>query len=72
MTKLALIALSICLLSGCLNITPVKAWHRGKLAKPEMAWATDPLNGTLSNHIYFAKEGSSGGGSASGGGCGCN
>ena len=57
------------LLSAC---TPVAAWERGTLAKPEMALQSDPLAATLNNHVYFSKEASSGGNSASGGGCGCN
>ncbi len=54
---------------GCATVSP---WQRGVLAKPEMGWSPDPLESTLDGHIYFAKEASSGGGSASGGGCGCN
>jgi hypothetical protein len=57
------------LLSAC---TPVAAWERGTLAKPEMALDADPLDSALDNHVYFSKEASSGANSASGGGCGCN
>lgn len=57
------------LLAAC---QPVQAWERGTLAKPEMAIDTDPLETTLNNHIFFSKEASNGGHSASGGGCGCN
>lgn len=56
-------------LAGC---SPVAAWERGTLAKPEMALDTDPLGNALDSHVYFSKEASSGGNSASGGGCGCN
>jgi len=56
-------------LSAC---TTVKPWERGNLAQDVMAWQDDPLKASLDNHIYFAKEGSSGGGQAAGGGCGCN
>lgn len=56
-------------LSGC---TPVASWERGTLAKPEMALDADPLDSALDSHVYFSKEASSGGNSASGGGCGCN
>lgn len=65
---LALLALPA-VLSAC---TPVAAWERGTLAKPEMALDADPLDSALDNHVYFSKEASSGGNSASGGGCGCN
>ena len=57
------------LLSGC---STVKPWERGNLAQDVMAWQLDPLKSSLDNHIHFAKEGSSGGGQAAGGGCGCN
>lgn len=60
---------AITLLSGCVTVSP---WQRGTLAKDEMSWAPDPLESTLDGHVYFAKEGSFGGGSAAGGGCGCN
>jgi Domain of unknown function (DUF4266) len=55
--------------SGC---TTVKPWQRGYLSKDVMTSSTDPLGSSLDNHIYFSKEGSSGGGQAAGGGCGCN
>lgn len=63
----ALLVLLFC--SGC---TAIKPWERGNLAKEQMAWQTDPLEGTIREHILFSKEGSSGGTSAAGGGCGCN
>jgi len=56
-------------LSAC---TTVKPWERGMLAKKEMAWQADPMEAQMQGHIYFSKEGSSGGGQAAGGGCGCN
>ncbi len=64
------IVLLICILSAsCSSVSP---WERGVLAKPEMAWEPDPLMGQLQEHVYFSKEGSSGGYGAGGGGCGCN
>ena len=57
------------ILSGCES---VEAWERGTLAKPEMAIETDAMEAALNNHIYFSKEASNGGHSATGGGCGCN
>lgn len=59
----------ITLLSGC---TDVPVYKRGNLAKPEMSWSPDPMESALQKHIYFAKEASSGGAEAAGGGCGCN
>lgn len=70
-TALLMFCLAACtgVLSGC---APVAAWERGTLAKPEMALEADPLASQLDAHVYFSKEASSGGNSASGGGCGCN
>lgn len=52
--------------------TPVQAWERGYLARPEMALQPDPLDAALDQHVFFSKEASSGANSAAGGGCGCN
>jgi len=65
----AFVALTCALLGSCSQVAP---WERGILARPEMAITPDPLEQGLDNHIYFSKEASSGGNSASGGGCGCN
>lgn len=56
-------------LSGC---TPVKPWEKEYLAKPIMAFDPDPLETKSKQHLYFSKEGSSGGYGIGGGGCGCN
>ena len=66
--------IGLLLLLGALVIscTPVQAWQRGYLAKPEMAWQPDVLESALNKHIFFSKEASSGGSGAAGGGCGCN
>ena len=72
MTKLLTLSAVIMIAASMSACTPVAAWERGTLARPEMALDADPLETTLNNHIYFSKEASSGGNSASGGGCGCN
>lgn len=69
MQKMAITLLVILFASGCAQVKP---WERGNLSKDVMAWQTDPLKSSLDNHIFFSKEGSSGGGQAAGGGCGCN
>ena len=69
MQKYVFIILCSVVLSACSTVRP---WERGDLAKQEMAWQPDPMESQLLDHIYFAKEASSGGGQASGGGCGCN
>ena len=51
---------------------PVKSWERGNLARPEMAFSSDPLAQQIQDHIYHSKEGSSSVVAGSGGGCGCN
>lgn len=49
-----------------------KAWERGRLARPEMAWEPDALTATYRDQVYFSKEAASGGATVGGGGCGCN
>lgn len=67
--SLLFLMLGAALLNAC---TPVEAWEREYLARPEMAIDADPLESALNRHVYFSKEASNGGHSASGGGCGCN
>ena len=55
------------MLSGC-----AAAWDRDLLAKREMQLNTHPNITAAEEHIYFSKEGSSGGRTFDGGGCGCN
>lgn len=57
------------LLSAC---STVKPWQRSVLAKVNMKGAPIEQKVVLDNHIFFSKEGASGGGQAAGGGCGCN
>jgi len=65
---ISLLAL-VSLLGAC---TAVKPWERDVLARPDMQWQADPLEGELRAHIAFSKEGAMVGGGAGGGGCGCN
>jgi hypothetical protein len=69
LSRLLLTVAILLMISGC---STVKPWERGNLAQDIMAWQPDPLKASLDNHIHFSKEGSSGGGRAAGGGCGCN
>lgn len=62
----ALLAISACSSLG------VELWERDILAKDEMQLVTDPIEAATDDHIYFSKEGSSGGRGFGGGGCGCN
>lgn len=56
-------------LAGC---SDVKAWQKGNLAKSHMAFEPDSVEQKYKQHVYFSKEGSSGGYGISAGGCGCN
>jgi hypothetical protein len=58
-------------LGGCANLG-VQPWERDLLAKDEMALNADAIDIGFDEHIYFSKEGTSGGRSFAGGGCGCN
>jgi hypothetical protein len=60
------------LLGGCANVGQVSPWEKGNLAKPEMTFDSDRLDTAFTDHVYFSKEGSSGGAGVGGGGCGCN
>jgi hypothetical protein len=62
------LALSVFLV-GCGTVQP---WQKGNLAKPDMAFDSDPLQTRFAEHTYFSKEGASGGMNVGGGGCGCN
>jgi hypothetical protein len=55
-------------LSGCASVAP---WERGNLAKPQMSLNPYPMQSSLRTHVNSAREAATGGGSTSGGGCGC-
>jgi hypothetical protein len=68
-TLLGLIPLS----TGCAAIVPrVRPWDRDLLAEKKMSVNPAPLVQEVDDHIYFSREGSTGGHSVGGGGCGCN
>lgn len=69
--KILTLCLLILSLPACSSMG-VKPWERNVLAKKEMALDSSPLTTALDEHIYFSKEGSSGGRGFAGGGCGCN
>ena len=60
---------AILLATGCANVKP---WERGTLADYTMRPDRDPLGSAFSEHIWFSREASHGGGGVGGGGCGCN
>jgi hypothetical protein len=58
-------------LGGCASVGP-QPWEHDLLAKKEMQLNPNPNLTAFDEHIYFSKEGSSGGRTFDGGGCGCN
>jgi hypothetical protein len=61
---------ALLLLTAC--GTAPKAWERGALASPAMAFEPDPLLAGYRDHVLASKEQASGGaGAGGGGGCGC-
>jgi len=67
----ALLLALFALVSGC-AATAVRPWDRDLLAKKKMKFNPSPREAAVDDHIYFSKEGSTGGRSVGGGGCGCN
>ena len=69
---LALGAAAIGSLGGCASTAAVRVhpWERAVLADDSMNPNRDPLASSLSGHVYFSREASSGGRSVGGAGCG--
>ena len=59
-------------LSGGCAATAMKPWDRDLLAQKKMRLVPNPHESAVDDHIYFSKEGSTGGQHVGGGGCGCN
>ena len=59
------------LIQGC-AATSVKPWDRDLLAQKQMKFVPLPIENAVDQHVYFSKEGSTGGNDLGGGGCGCN
>lgn len=64
--------LVLCYLLAACSSLGVEPWERDILAKPEMSLNSDAIDLGLDDHVYFSKEGTSGGRAFAGGGCGCN
>lgn len=71
-TLRSLIVIVLLLVLGSVGCARVKPWERNLLARRDMGWEPDALEAAREAHIYFSKEASMPGGSAGGGGCGCN
>lgn len=55
--------------SACVTVRPEQ---RAVMADPTMQFDADPGDGAARDHVLENREGSSGGKSVKGGGCGCN
>jgi len=56
---------------GCAAMR-VRPWDRDLLARRSMQLIPYPMIHGVDDHVYFSKEGSTGGDDMEGGGCGCN
>lgn len=68
---LVLAVLLASLTTGC-AATRMKAWDRDLLSEKKMRFIPSASEFAVDQHIYFSKEGSTGGQDVGGGGCGCN
>ena len=66
---LAIVALILPLASACVTVRPEQ---RAILADPVMQFQGDPREAAQRQHVLENREGSFGGTSVQGGGCGCN
>ncbi|MCA9756122.1 MAG: DUF4266 domain-containing protein [Candidatus Eisenbacteria bacterium] len=69
--RLLILLLPLTFLGGCATMD-VQPWDRDLLAEEAMSFSPEPMITAIDNHIYFSKEGSTGGQEVGGGGCGCN
>jgi hypothetical protein len=65
----AALLLLAALSAGCATVRP---WDRDLLAEKKMSLTPNPMIQAVDEHVYFSKEGSTGGQEVGGGGCGCN
>jgi hypothetical protein len=65
----ALLAVAVPLAAGCVTVRPEQ---RAILADPIMQFQADPREAAHRQHVLENREGSFGGSSVQGGGCGCN
>jgi hypothetical protein len=66
---LAIAALGVSMLGGCVTVRPEQ---RAVLADPVMQFQGDAREAAQRQHVIENREGSFGGSSVQGGGCGCN
>jgi hypothetical protein len=66
---LAALLAALATVGGCARVAP---YERGTLARSDMELGKNPDLAAGEDHGIAYREGSSGGGDAKGGGCGCN
>jgi hypothetical protein len=71
LVRLLVLAGALGTVAGCAAMS-VKPWDRDLLAEPAMNFQPVPVEAAVDQHIYFSREGSTGGQEVGGGGCGCN
>jgi hypothetical protein len=71
-TKIFKALTAVAILGACAGCENVKPWQRGTLADVSMRADRDPIGTGMDEHIFFSREGASGGRGVGGGGCGCN
>jgi len=71
MTILTMLTVGCAAITGCSSLG-VKPWQRDILSRSDMRPNGAGLDDAIDEHVYFSKEGSSGGRTFGGGGCGCN
>jgi hypothetical protein len=69
--KLIIAAVCVSLLSGISGCAAVSPLKRRNLSDPVMKLHHDEQEKSLNDHIFEKREGGSGSGGSSGGGCGC-
>jgi hypothetical protein len=69
LARILLAAFAAALVSSCATVQP---WDRDLLAQKHMRFVPNPSMQAVDDHVYFSKEGSTGGQEVGGGGCGCN
>lgn len=67
--RLLLTAAVLLAIQGCVGVRPEQKEH---LAEPAMTFGDEGLAEQHEHHVLDNREGSTGGGDARGGGCGCN
>jgi len=72
-SRVSIVALATCWLSGCGNIEPwVKPYERAALADPLMMPSRHPVADDFTLHVFEVREAARGASGSAGGGCGCN